>query len=87
MDFVKPNDGIHMLSWDDGEPIPTMFNDNFAKVDGVTVSSLTFALFNLILKVMPFQLTPTLPLTLACHDVPNLFILRPDINEMDAQDV
>ena len=38
IDFTKPNDRIHMLSWDDYEPEPIVVDESY-EVDGVISDS------------------------------------------------
>ena len=38
IDFTKPDDRIHMLSWDDYEPKPIVVDESY-KVDGVISDS------------------------------------------------
>ncbi|RVW16827.1 hypothetical protein CK203_098174 [Vitis vinifera] len=52
MDFTKPDDRIHMLSWDDSEPEPIVVNESY-EVDGVISDTQASA---------PFRLVPNTPL-------------------------
>ncbi|RVW64505.1 hypothetical protein CK203_040343 [Vitis vinifera] len=51
MDFTKPDDRIHMLSWDDSEPEPIVVDESY-EVDGVILDPEASA---------PFRLVPDTP--------------------------
>ena len=51
MDFIEPDDCIHMLSWDDSEPEPIVVDESY-EVDGVISNTQTST---------PFRLVPDTP--------------------------
>ena len=51
MNFIEPDDRIHMLSWDDSEPEPIVVDESY-EVDGVISDTQTSA---------PFKLDPDTP--------------------------
>ena len=84
MDFTKPNDRIHMLSWDDYEPEPIVVDENY-EVDGVISNLQASAPFRLVLDMPPLQLTTIGPLIYPCYNIQSLFILNRDPDETVAQ--
>ena len=71
IDFIE-DDGIHMLSGDDGLSEPIVLDDDY-EVD--TVGSQTSTPFSLILDWVPFELTSIAPLVMARQDLSVPFIL------------
>ena len=84
MDFTKPNDRIHMLSWDDYGPEPIVVGENY-EVDGVISNLQASAPFRLVPGMPPLQLTTIGPLIYLCYNIQSLFILNRDPDETVAQ--
>ena len=86
MDFTKPDDRIHMLSWDDHEPKPIVVDESY-EVDGVISNSQASTPFRLVSNTPPLQLTTIGLLIHPCYNIQSLFILSQDPDETVAQDV
>ena len=80
IDFIKPNDRIHMLSWDDYEPEPIVVGECY-EVDGVILDLQASASFRLVLDTPPLQLTTVRPLIHPCYSIQSPFILSRDPDE------
>ena len=48
MDFTQPDDGIHILSWDNSDPKPIVVDENY-EVDGMILKPQASAPFTLVL--------------------------------------
>ena len=81
MDFTKPNDHIHMLSWDESVSKPIVV-DGIYEVDGVTLGPRMPILFRLVLDVTSVQLTTIKPLIFPCYSVQTSLVLIPDVDEV-----
>ena len=68
MDFTKPDDRIHMLSWDDYEPKPIVVDEGY-EVDGLILDTQAPAPFRLVSNTPPVQLTTVGPLIYPCYTV------------------
>ena len=86
MDFIEPDDCIHMLSWDDYEPEPIVVDESY-EVDGVISDSHASAPFRSVLNTPPLQLTTVGSLIHPCYNIQSSFILSRDLDETVAQDV
>ncbi|KAL6330164.1 hypothetical protein AAG906_040084 [Vitis piasezkii] len=84
--FTKPDDRIHMLSWDDYESEPIVVDESY-EVDGVISNSQASASFRLVPNTPPLQLTTVGPLIYPCYSIQSLFTLSRDPDETVAQDV
>ena len=80
IDFIKPDDRIHMLSWDDYESESIVVDKSY-EVDGAISDSQAFAPFRLVLDTPPLQLTTVGPLILPCYSIQSPFILSRDPDE------
>ena len=74
MDFTKPDDRIHMLSWDDSEPEPIVVNESY-EVDGVISDTQASAPFRLVPNTPLVQLTTVGSLVRLCYNIQSPFIL------------
>ncbi|RVW18313.1 hypothetical protein CK203_109128 [Vitis vinifera] len=85
MDLIE-DDGIHVLSWDDGLPEPIVLHDSY-EIDGVSLVPQTPAPFSLIPDEAPFQLTHPIPLVIRCQDVFVPFTLWPEDDDSERREV
>ena len=74
IDFSKPDDCIHMLSWDDYEPKAIVVDESY-EVDGVISDSQASTPFRLVLNTPPLQSTTVRPLIHLCYSLQSPFIL------------
>ena len=86
IDFTKPNDCIHMLSWDDSKLEPIVVDESY-DLDGVISDPQVSAPFRLVPDTPLVQLTRVGSLIRSCYSVQSPFILSRDPNEMVTQDV
>ena len=86
IDFTKPDDCIHMLSWDDYEPEPIVV-DEIYEVDEVISDSQAFVPFRLVPHTPPLQSTTIGSLIHPCYNIQSPFILSRDLDETVVQDV
>ncbi|RVX08373.1 hypothetical protein CK203_014115 [Vitis vinifera] len=82
--FTKPDDRIHMLSWDDYESEPIVVDESY-EVDGVISNSQASASFRLVPNTPPLQLTTVGSLIYLCYNIQSLFTLSRDPDETVAQ--
>ena len=68
MDFTKPDDRIHMLSWNDSEPEPIVVDESY-EVDGVILDPEASAPFRLVPDTPSVQLTTIQPLIRPCYNI------------------
>ena len=73
--FTKPDDRIHMLSWDDYESEPIVVDESY-EVDGVISNSQASASFRLVPNTPPLQLTTVGSLIYLCYNIQSLFIFE-----------
>ena len=86
MDFTQPDDGIHMLSWDNSDPKPIVVDESY-EVDGVILKPQASAPFTLVLDTPLVQQTTIGTLICPCYSVQSPFILSRDLDERVTQDV
>ena len=86
MNFIEPDDHIHIMSRDDSKLKPIIVGESY-EVDGVILDPQTFAPFRLVLDMPPIQLIMIGPLILPCYNIQFSFILSLDLNEAVTQDV
>ena len=86
MNFIEPDDRIHMLSWDDSKPEPIVVDESY-EVDGVISDTQTSAPFKLDHDTPSVQLTTVGSLTRPCYNILFPFILSRDPNETVTYDV
>ena len=81
MDFTKPYDHIHMLSWDESvlEPIVV---DGIYEVSRMTLGPWMPTLFKLVPDVTSVQSTIVEPLIFPCYSFQTPFVLIPDVDEV-----
>ena len=68
IDFSKPDDCIHMLSWDDYEPKAIVVDESY-EVDGVISDSQASTPFRLVLDTPPLQSTTVGSLIHQCYNI------------------
>ncbi|KAL6315019.1 hypothetical protein AAG906_030855 [Vitis piasezkii] len=80
MDFTKPDDRIHTLSWDDSELEPIVVDESY-EFDGVILDPQASTPFRLVPDTPPVQLTIVGSLICPCYSVQSPFILSQDPDE------
>ena len=83
IDFVEFDDCIHMLSWDDYESEPIVSYEIY-KMSGVTLGPRMPILFRLVPEEASVQMATVEPLTFPHYNVQMLFVLIPDVDEVQA---
>ena len=86
MDFIEPDDHIHMLSWDDYEPEPIVVDESY-EVDRMISNSQASTPFRLVIDTPPLELTTIGLLIHPCYNIQSSFILSRDLDETVVQDV
>ena len=81
IDFVEPDDHIHMLSWDESKLEPIVL-DGIYEIGGVALGPRMPTPFRLVPDVTSIQLTLVEPLTFPCYSVQTSFVLIPDVDEI-----
>ena len=83
INFVKFDDHIHMLSWDDSMPEPIV-SDGICEMSGVTLRPRMLVHFRLVPEEASVQMTTFEPLTFPHYSVQKPFVLIPDVDEVQA---
>ena len=83
IDFVKFDDHIHMLSWDDSMPEPIV-SDGICEMSGVTLRPRMLVHFRLVPEEASVQMTTFEPLTFPHYSVQKPFVLITDVDEVQA---
>ena len=86
MDFTKPDDRIHTLSWDDSELEPIVVDESY-EFDGVILDPQASTPFRLVPDTPLVQLTIVGSLICPCYSIQSPFILSQDPDETVTQDV
>ena len=81
IDFAELDDHIHMLSWDESEPEPIV-SYRIYEIGQVTLGPQMPTPFKLVHEAALVQTTTVEPLTFPHYSVRTLFVLIPDIEEV-----
>ena len=79
--FVELDDHIHMLSWDESDPEPIV-SDEIYEMGRVTLGPWMPVPFKLVLEATSIQTTTVEPLTFTHYSVETLFVLIPNVEEV-----
>ena len=83
IDFVKFDDHIHMLSWDNSEPEPIV-SDGICEMSGVTLGPRMPVPFRLVPDAASIQTATIEPLAFSYYSVQTPFVFIPDVDGVQA---